>query len=138
MTYSLFGDRTAGTAWHNIAKTLRHYRGIIGDNLRPDLREETRYLDDAECVTSQVWGSDGKHKVVLDIDMPAALIPSTTEGHFHLYIDRELKWKDYRLLLEALARAGVISQGYADHSIQRKFTTVRLPWVKKSAHEEDS
>lgn len=28
-----------------------------------------------------------KHTILLDLDVPAKLVPSTTEGHSHLYID---------------------------------------------------
>jgi hypothetical protein len=37
----------------------------------------------------------------------------------------------YESLLNALANAGVIERGYASASIERGFSCVRLPWVKK-------
>lgn len=73
----------------------------------------------------------GYHKPVLDIDFPAALIPSSTEGHFHLYLDKELTWDNYVELLKVLAKCGIIEQGYANASIDRTHTSARLPWVKK-------
>lgn len=75
--------------------------------------------------------SGGFHKPVLDIDFPAALLPSSTEGHYHLYLDKEVIWDDYVALLKALATCGIIEQGYANASIERGHTAVRLPWVKK-------
>lgn len=72
-----------------------------------------------------------KHKLILDLDHPAMLIPSTTPGHSHLYVDVEISWERYAALLLALAEAGVIERGYADASLARGFTSVRLPWVKK-------
>lgn len=73
----------------------------------------------------------GFHKPVLDIDFPAALLPSSTTGHYHLYLDKEVPWDDYVELLTSLAKCGIIEQGYADVSIERGHTAVRLPWVKK-------
>jgi hypothetical protein len=68
---------------------------------------------------------------VLDLDLPAQLIPSSTPGHFHLYLDVELSHSTYMDLLTALAAAGIIERGYADASRERGYTAVRLPWVRK-------
>lgn len=87
-------------------------------------------LHDATLVTSRVQGSR-KHKVVLDLDMDAALVPSTTPGHFHLYIDKEMDWYHYANLLRALAQVGIIERGFAEASISKGYSSVRPPWVKK-------
>lgn len=73
------------------------------------------------------------HLPVFDIDYGARLIPSSTEGHYHLYLDRPCKWRDYRRVLKAMAKAGLIQKGFADHSIRRKEAFVRKPGVKKGA-----
>jgi hypothetical protein len=75
--------------------------------------------------------ASGLHRPVLDIDFPAALIPSSTAGHFHLYLDKQLDELKYMKLLDALAEAGIIEQGYANVSEARGYTSARLPWVKK-------
>ena len=75
---------------------------------------------------------DGMHRPVLDIDFPAALIPSSTPGHFHLYLDKQMNFATYVILLDALAAAGVIEKGYASVSKARGYTSARLPWVKKT------
>lgn len=87
--------------------------------------------DVANVMTSKLRLKKDKHKVVLDIDLPAQLLPSSTPGHFHLLIDHEVPWDKYVNLLNALAEAGVIEEGYAGASIARGWTAVRLPWVKK-------
>lgn len=71
------------------------------------------------------------HKPVLDIDMPVAVLPSSTEGHHHLFIDKEMPWKDYLKLLEVLAEVGIIEKGYLGACRRRGHSAVRLPWVKK-------
>lgn len=68
------------------------------------------------------------HRPCIDIDFPARLVPSSTEGHFHLYLDGCLIPHDkYMYLLAALASCGVISEGYLKHSTERGGTAVRMP-----------
>ena len=98
-------------------------------------------LEEAEVVTSytgelkrDIFGNtQTKHRPILDIDIPMHIIPSTTEGHGHLYIDKELTWWEYKRLLEVLADCGIIERGYLNVSIAREHTAVRLPWIKKEA-----
>lgn len=75
---------------------------------------------------------NGNHAPVLDLDFPAHLVPSTTEGHFHLYLDKEVSWRQYSSLLWALREAGLIEDGYYKASIAREQTLVRIPGVKKT------
>lgn len=97
----------------------------------------TEDVNDAHVATSLVAEKTDRHRVVLDIDMEAELIPSTTPGHYHLYLDHEMSWRQYRRLLVALAAAGIVEEGYVGASERRGFTCVRLPWVKKSAALDD-
>jgi hypothetical protein len=60
---------------------------------------------DAQVVSSEIYDTD-RHAPVLDIDVPAYLVPSSTPGHSHLYI-------------------------YVKASIRRRHTAVRVPWLKK-------
>jgi hypothetical protein len=71
------------------------------------------------------------HRPVLDIDIPMAIVPSSTPGHGHLYLDKVLTWTQYAKLLDVLAEVGIIEPGYRDASHAREFTSVRLPWVTK-------
>lgn len=97
-------------------------------------------LDEAEVITSftgeqkrDIFGiTENKHRPILDIDIPMHIIPSTTEGHGHLYIDKELTWWEYKRLLGVLADCGIIEQGYLKVSLAREHTAVRLPWIKKA------
>lgn len=92
----------------------------------------TEDMSEADVVTSAT--KDGRaHRPFLDIDFPAELIPSTTPGHFHLYLDKELTWAKYKRLLNVLADVGILERGYVNASIDREYTSVRLPWVKKPA-----
>lgn len=98
--------------------------------------EETGDVDEANIITSQIKGQR-RHTIMLDLDVPAKLVPSTTEGHSHLYIDVTVNWPTYRALLDALQDAGVIQPGYNSVSQRRGFTALRLPWVKKEKRVEE-
>lgn len=109
-------------------------------HLDPIRMETDRYEDDtpietpttdkpANTVSSQL--ANGKHAPVLDIDFPIAVVPSSTPGHFHLYLDVEMDWDVYEDLIRALFAAGVLGSGYAQHSLGRRQTIVRMPWVNK-------
>lgn len=100
--------------------------------------EPTDDLNKAEVVTSRVDTIDsedmilhGRHRPILDIDFPVVVLPSSTEGHHHLYLDKTLTWGQYRKLLEVLSEVGIIEANYAKASIARHHTAVRLPWIKK-------
>lgn len=84
---------------------------------------------DANLVSS--LGDDGLHYPVLDLDFGAYVVPSSTPGHFHLYLERAMPWDTYAGLLVALAEAGVIERGYADACLARGMTFVRMPGVSK-------
>lgn len=87
--------------------------------------------DLGDLVVSSKLGN-GMHSPVLDLDYQATLIPSTTPGHNHLYLDGvQLSWWRYRVLLRCLAWAGVIETAYYRHSVHRRGTAVRLPSVHK-------
>lgn len=103
---------------------------------------EESHVVSSEVVSSEVRGGgmfkrqlSGTHTPLLDIDMPAALVPSSTEGHFHLYIDKEMTWREYKRFLRAMMKAGIIEKGYYKISVKRKATHLRLPWIKKVVAE---
>lgn len=73
----------------------------------------------------------GKHMPVIDIDYSAELLPSSTAGHFHLYLNKACSWEQYKNVLLALLGAGLIQQGYYDWSVERGQSFLRRPGVKK-------
>lgn len=129
-----------------IDRTLRKWKvtdwgnddsGTKGEN-RPDDRVFVTATQDANVVSSRHIEDDflddqSRHALVIDIDHPSWLIPSTTPDHYHLYVDVPggITNEKYSALLTALADAGVIEWGYASASIARGWTSVRLPWIEK-------
>lgn len=91
-------------------------------------------IEKANLITSKVerypYGIE-YHRPVLDLDFEAQLVPSSTPGHYHLYLDKQITKLRYMELLRALAAAGIIEQGFADAAIARGASSARLPWIKK-------
>jgi hypothetical protein len=116
-----------------IAEKLERHQVDFKDDDYGETRIEAPVdsLAKANIVSSKVRGSEDRHILALDIDFPAMLIPSSTEGHFHLYVDKEMSWPQLELVLETLAYAGVIEGGYAKASISRRHTSLRTPWTSK-------
>lgn len=133
-------DGGRATLWRKITENLlffNHFRHQ--DEYESSEALEKCSREDGEIVSSKLAGQplfqlpgDVKHKILLDIDHNALLVPSSTEGHWHLYIDHELPWSKYCALLLALAEAGVIEDGYAQASMRREQTHLRVPWLSKS------
>lgn len=112
----------------NVAWQLADYESRSGDRGDP---AET--LETAEAVSSKVtaaWVPD-RHVIAVDVDVPAWLVPSSTEGHSHLYVDLEMSWEDYKEWLLASAKIGLLEEGYVNAAIQRGMTSVRTPWTRK-------
>lgn len=95
---------------------------------------EADVMNGATAVTSRRVNEFGleRHAVLIDLDVPAWLVPSSTEGNSHLYIDVSTTRSKYFRLLDALAECGVIERGYAEASKRKGASYLRLPWVKKS------
>lgn len=125
--------------WKQLPKFVRqHGLKTIAPNAEHDetdndydgTHEAIENISDAHVITSADLLT-GLHRPVLDIDFPAKLIPSTTPGHFHLYLDKPMSWGQYSRFLTALRHAGIIEPGYASASQEREYTSVRLPWIRK-------
>lgn len=95
-------------------------------------------VEDANLISSEVFEVDGTkfHQPLLDLDMRAQIIPSSTPGHGHLYIDKILAHDAYHKLLTALRDAGIIEHGIVEQFERHGATTLRLPHIKKEPEPE--
>lgn len=86
-----------------------------------------------ECEANLIGSltDDGRHMPVIDLDVPVSLLPSSTEGHSHLYIDTPMSWWRYRMLLRRLHKAGIIETGFYEMSIKRKQSFLRREGITK-------
>lgn len=105
-----------------------------GDVISSILKDQPERVDPVAFDWGLVGDEHTRHAIVLDIDYPAALIPSETAGHFHLYLDVPggIAQNEYMGLLKKLSELGVIEKGYYAASWARGHSDVRLPWVSKA------
>jgi hypothetical protein len=75
--------------------------------------------------------TQGKHRVLLDLDVPHVYVPSTTAGHGHLVIDVSLGWTDYMKLLIQLSSIGILQEGFVNATAKRGETWLRAPGIMK-------
>jgi hypothetical protein len=113
-----------------------------------DGREVVDDIEKAEALSSQVPASHltlpddppeaREHVIAVDIDCPAWLIPSSTEGHHHLYArtTQPILWADYVKWLDASVVIGLLEPGYVSACKSRGMTSLRAPWVRKGAEHE--
>lgn len=97
----------------------------------PDNGELREPCPKAEANLVSSLDKDGLHRPVIDLDYPHKYIPSTTDGHGHLYLDLQITWEVYEKLLIALEEARIIQPGFLKRSQERKATFVRPEWVTK-------
>jgi hypothetical protein len=121
----------------NEGTTRRFFKADL-EKETPDYRNPPREAvqeKDGNLVGSLVRGKLGNassiHMPVLDIDFPAELIPSSTPGHFHLYLNKEITWNSYYQLLSSLSDAGIIEEGYMRAAHHHGGTFVRKPGIYK-------
>lgn len=86
--------------------------------------------EESDLISSET--ESGLHAPILDIDFPVRLVPSATEGHFHLFLETEMSWRDYKRLLKSLMRAGIIERDYYYASIRGGMTLLRTVPASKS------
>lgn len=120
-----------------VSRVLKHH------NMDGDVYEEAAQqaveAAEANVVTSLAADNsadvfldvEAMHYPVLDIDLPCELVPSSTPGHFHLYIDHPVPDGAYWDLIGAMVACGIVQPGYLGASRARGYTAARLPWVRK-------
>jgi len=92
---------------------------------------ESAPLETCDVVCSDV--GDGRHKPLIDLDLPVKLVPSGTPGHSHLYIDKAVTFDRYVAILKALADAGIVQWGFHDATRERGYGSLRHPDRPKEA-----
>lgn len=106
---------------------------LLRYRLRHDRDEVTALPDWANLVSSRT--TSGKHMPILDLDFPHRLEQSSTSGHTHLYLDREVSHWRWIALMIGLRLAHVIEPGFFIWSMRRGQNFVRLPGAPKREQE---
>jgi hypothetical protein len=79
--------------------------------------------EDANLISSLT--DDGFHMPAIDLDLPTKLVPSSTEGHYHLFIDHKLSAENYWKLLSCLVDVGIVERGFYELSEARGASFLR-------------
>lgn len=109
-------------AWFD-EETVKNVNSKVNEGWSENIPKES--YRDASIVLSSL--PNGKHKPCIDLDLDCRLVPSRTEGHYHLYINKEVAWEDYLQMLRAMQRCGVVQKGFVDAAAYRKYTACRKP-----------
>lgn len=105
--------------------------GATHENYENDKGKEEEVSYDVCHLVCSDTDKEGIHRPVLDFDFQCRLVPSTTKGHFHLYIDKDVEWENYVELLKAMQKCGLLEEGFVGASIDRKYSSVRRIGLKK-------
>lgn len=124
-TEKLIAERPAAQA-NSFSSRIR--RIPVPESLRP-LR--ARIVKEGQSVDQREPTHDERHLPIFDIDHPCVLIPSTTEGHYHLIIDRPMSQSNYLLLMDTMVTVGLVQEGYARAARKRTAAWLRTPWTRK-------
>jgi len=98
-----------------------------------DMQQATVLTSEVDATVDESDPSKRLHRVVIDVDMSVRAWESSTPGHSHVFIDKVMSEEVYFRLLDALAEAGIVEPGYVRASKERRYTSVRLPWIKKES-----
>lgn len=71
-------------------------------------------------------------ETAFQLTVPAMLVPSSTEGHFHLYLETEMDWGDYLGLMRCMVDAGLLEKDWVDMNERRRMAMLRKPEFKKA------
>lgn len=83
--------------------------------------------------TGHVSWVDTLNCLFINFSVPADLIQSSTIGHFHLYLDKELTYAVYKTLIETFVDVGILQQG-----ILRRFNTSGQTFLRPPGHIKPS
>ena len=70
------------------------------------------------------------HRPMIDLDFDAALLPSSTPGHWHLYLDKVMDDETYKEFIKAMNHFGIVANGNVNQ-LKKGGTFLRLPHVRK-------
>lgn len=121
-------EKTAGRTFWRIIKKKKTVSGGYFPAATATFEElqqvGTLSLQAGDLVASKTPIKDW-HLPVLDIDFEAHLVPSSTPGHYHLFLNQPIPWREYRRLLKALARAGIVEKDWVKSALSHGMSMVR-------------
>ena len=78
-------------------------------------------------------GEDIEPLPTLRLKVPVKLVPSSSAGHFHLYLEHAMDWELYKNLLLGLRDTGVIGRDFCTMCIRWRVSFLLKPGLAKSS-----
>lgn len=91
---------------------------------------------DANLISSKK--ANGKHVLFLDLDQNNKVVPSSTHGHTHIYVDTDLDLAALKEIVDVLAKHGIVQEGIKRQLDEYGFLTLRPPGVVKGNPADDA
>ena len=98
--------------------------GITSEKFRSDMQNANMHTHFAGCDCTMTYP-------LLEFAAEFKLVGSSTSGHFHLYIKKEMPWKQYVKLLTAFYKANLIQKNFYQISIEDQMSLLFKPGIKK-------
>ncbi len=121
-----------GVVWLHFSKKVRRHKF----QKLLDTLAECGIIDDIKReATGFSWRNyfrNSKLEPDIILKVPFNLVPSSTPGHCHLYLDTELTWPFYKKLLTCLCQTGLIERGYYRTSITHRKSFLLKQGVTKA------
>jgi hypothetical protein len=89
---------------------------------------------DANLISSERM--DGRHILMLDLDLQTHVVESSSPGHKHLYVNTSLTKEALAEIVDVLAKHGIIQQGIKQQMDKRGHLALRPPGVKKGSNDD--
>lgn len=123
----------AWSSFSRLGKSRGWHLPVFDVDHRPEQIATHSYMPSGGLAEKLLTGAL-PNEVVICMAFPEAeprWVPSSTEGHFHVYVDYPYQWDVYVDKLRDLATLGIIEWGYVNVSKERGATYVRMPGVAK-------
>lgn len=107
-----------------------------GEPINYDKPHEEVHPLDANLISSRK--ANGKHTLMLDLDVEHFVAASSTPGHNHLYVNTDLGYDELKEIIDVLAKHGVIQEGIKKQLDVSGFLTFRPPGNQKGNPYDDA
>lgn len=110
------------------------WREFLRASLEAGLIERKTFEDEFSYFAMRTEPID-HHEIRFDV--PVIVLPSTSPGHFHIYIEKEMAWPVYLRLLQAMMKIGFLEFGFVAAAERREMTMLVKPGMKNPRKTED-
>lgn len=116
----------------NLSKFIHYHSNAIESDTyvtpEDEIRQAVTDPKDANLISSEHRAPGSKfHYLMLDLDIPHQYIPSSTEGHGHLIIEKVMHEDTMWKILDMLVKAGILQEAFVTLAKRRGAVFLRHP-----------